>query len=265
MNNEIIKTQIWKVGRMVGILLAIFLAIVSIKEFKSISYVGRDTTVADTITVTGKGESISIPDIATFSFSVTETAKTVEDAQTKATNKINSTLKALKDNKIEDKDVKTLSYSINPHYDYVEGSCVSGACRPGKSILTGYDVSQSIQVKVWDIKKAGGLFSTIGSLDVQNVGGLTFSIDDIDKVKEEARDIAIADARMKAVKLAKELGVKLVRITNFIDAKDEPVFPFPMDGMYGGEAVKTASVSTPNIPAGEQKISSRVSITYEIR
>ncbi len=260
MNNENLKVRVWKVGLAVGILLCLFLAVISVKAWKSI---GNDP-IMNAISVTGKGEAVSIPDIATFSFGVTETAKMVDEAQTKATNKINSALKALKDAGVEDRDIKTTSYNINPHYEYIQTLCIGGgSC--GKSTLTGYDVSQTIEVKVRDLKKAGALFATIGALDVQNVNGLTFSIDEIDTVKAEARELAIKDAKKKAKELSKELGVRLVRITSFYDQGEEPIY-------YGREAlggdmmsVKTASAPAPQVPAGEQKITSRVSITYEIR
>lgn len=257
--------RLWKIGVTVGVLLAVFLAVISIKEFKSISYVGKDTPIMNFITVNGKGETVSIPDIATFSFGVTETGKLVNEAQDKATTKINAALKALKDSGVEDKDVKTTSYNINPHYEYIDGGYSAGVYRPSKQTLTGYDVSQTIQVKVRDLKKAGALFATIGSLDVQNVNGLTFSIDDIDKVKAEAQKIAITNAQAKADKLAEQLGVRLVRITSFYDNSDQPTYGYGADMMNAKVSSVMAPQVAPSIPSGEQKVISNVSITYEIQ
>lgn len=254
----------WKAGLVVGVLLSIFLLVLSVKGLKEINYVGKDTPVVNAITVTGKGELVSIPDIATFSFSVNETAKDVTEAQTKATTKINATLKALKDNGVLDRDIKTTSYNINPHYEYQQLGCTNGYCPGGKSVLTGYDVSQTIEVKVRDLKKAGALFATIGSLNVQNVNGLNFSIDDIDKVKADARELAIKDAKDKAQKLAGDLGVRIVRITNFYDQSDESVY-YGRDMVMESAMIKTAIAPAPEVPTGEQKVTSRVSITYEIR
>ena len=260
------KEKLLKMGRLVGIFLVIFLAIISIKQLKSIDYVGKDTPIMNSISVNGKGESISVPDIATFSFSVTETAKTVKEAQTKATEKINNALKAVKAGGVAEKDIKTLSYNINPHYEYTQPACTSFGCPGGKSVLTGYDVAQSIEVKVRDLAKAGDLFDTIGTAGIQTVNGLSFTIDDIDSVKAVARERAIADAKTKAEKIAKDLGVRLVRITSFYDSSGD------MPYLYGrGEAMSADVVSmknqaaAPQVPTGEQKITSTVSITYEIR
>jgi uncharacterized protein YggE len=222
------------------------------------------------ITVNGKGETVSIPDVATFSFSVTENAKLVDEAQEKATTKINNTLKALRDGGVEEKDIKTISYNINPHYEYNQPVCPLGAysCPTGKQTLTGYDVSQTIEVKIRDLKKAGALFSTVGSMGVQNVNGLSFAIDDIESVKAEARELAIENAQEKAQLLSRQLGVRLVRITSFYDQSDEQIYygrDMLMNEAYGGVKTAIAPAALPEIPAGEQKITSRVSITYEIR
>ncbi len=122
-------------------------------------------------------------------------------------------------------------------------------------------------MKVRDLKKAGSLFSTIGALDVQNVNGLTFSIDDLDEEKAEARELAIENAKSKAKDLASQLGVKLVRISSFYDQSDEPIYyGRGGDMMAETSMVKNAAVApAPQVPTGEQKVTARVSITYEIR
>ncbi len=265
MNNENIKSNVWKAGFAVAILLAVFLLILSIKEIKRIPYVGRDVPIMNAITVSGKGEAVSVPNVATFSFGVTETAKTVGEAQIQATTKTNNALKALKDAKIEDKDIKTIAYTINPHYEYQNGPCTVNYCQSGKSTLTGYDVSQTIEVKVRKLDDAGAIFTKIGELGVQNVSGLSFSIDDIETVKGQARELAIENAKQKAEDLSRKLGVKLVRITSFYDQTDDQVY-YGRDAMMSESAnVKVAAMPVPSIPSGEQKVTARVSITYEIR
>jgi uncharacterized protein len=237
--------------------------VVSIKQLKSI---GSDSLITNTISVNGKGESISIPDVATFSFSVTETAKTVQGAQEKTTVKTNNTLKSIKAGGVAEKDIKTLSYSINPHYEYNQVACTQYVCPPGRSVLTGYDVSQTIEVKVRDLSKAGALFEAIGSTGVQNVNGLNFSIDNIESVKTIARAEAIKNAKAKAQKIAKELGVRLVKVTSFYDSSDDQPYIYSRDESLdmGGIMTMKASVA-PSIPQGEQKVTAYVTITYEIR
>jgi uncharacterized protein len=258
------QERVWKVGVLVGVLLAIFLAVVSIKELKSIGYVGKSETQTNTISVNGKGEEVSIPDIATFSFSVTETGKTVTEAQEKATTKINATLKAVRDGGVDDKDIKTLSYQINPKYEYQNFPCSQYSCPPQKTTLTGYEVSQTIEVKIRDIKEAGELFTTIGSNGAQNISGLNFTIDDIETVKAKAREKAIKDAREKADVIANQLGVRLVRITSFSENTASPYF-YARDMVGVSNQAAPEKAPSPEVPAGEQEIVSNVSVTYEIK
>lgn len=260
------QEQVWKIGKWVGIFLVIFLAVISLKELRSISYVGKNIPVSATIVVSGKGEKVSIPDIATFSFGVNETAKTVKEAQDAATKKINEALAAVKAGGVEQKDIKTLSYSINPHYEYNQPVCISQySCPPGKSVMTGYDVNQTIQVKVRDLSKAGELFDLIGKTGIQTVNSLAFSIDDIDSVRAVARADAIVKAKAKAEKIAKDLGVKLVKIVSFSDSSDEGMYNVYSPMAYDGAIRTTKQSIAPAIPTGEQKVTANVSITYEIR
>lgn len=252
----------WRVFIWVGIMLIAFLGAISIKEIKSISYVGKDIPMTNTISVSGTGDALALPDVAAFSFTVTENAKTVAEAQSKATDKINNALKALKNTGVSDKDVKTTSYNINPRYEYQDVLCGQYGCPPGKSVLTGYEVSEGVNVKVRDLDKAGSVLSLIGSLNVQNVNSLVFSIDKPESVQAEARSKAIGNARAKAEELAKELGVSLTRITGFYESNSARPMIY---GMGGGKTAVNSVSATPEIPSGEQKVTSDVNITYEIK
>lgn len=259
------KDSLFQVATVLGWLLCVLVLIFAFKQFGTSGGRHGVNDPISTISVSGIGEKSAVPDIATFSLTVTENAKTVAEAQAKATTKTNAAIKSLRDAGIADKDIKTSGYNINPRYEYVNGVCTSTICNPGKSVLTGYEVSQSIEVKVRDLAKAGDILTSIGSLGVQNVNGLNFTIEDINAAKAEAQAIAISDAKVKADKLARSLGVSIVRITSFGDTTTDPSYYY-----RGGVAMDMASAQSvkapsPELPAGETKIISNVNITYEIR
>ncbi len=258
-----IPSRFWTVATGLLGILFIFVLILAIQHMKEIRYVGSADTTS-TINVEGSSNVVAVPDIATFTFTVSETAKTVGDAQAKATTKTNAALKALRDQGIADKDIATQSYNISPQYEYQTQVCPTGSyCPGGKSVLTGYDVSQSIEVKVRDLTKAGTILTSIGSLGVQNVNSLSFSVDEPTKVQADARNKAIAAAKAKADVLAKQLGVRLVRIVSF--SENSGNYPRPMYNVYGKGMDAAVAQSAPEIPTGEQKVTSTVNITYEIQ
>jgi len=244
--------------------LALFLAVGVISELKGLRFIGTGVPATNTISVTGEGEVFAVPDMGTFSVTVQEEAKEVQDAQEVATEKVNEIIAFLKGEEVEEKDIKTTDYSVYPQYDYLQETCREGYCPPGRQELRGFQVSQTLTVKVRDTKKAGELLSGVGSLGASQVSGLSFTIDDEDELKAEARNMAIEDAQTKAAELANQLNVQLVRIVGFYE--NDYGYPVPYAyGMGGDVAIRAEAVKVaPEIPVGENKIVSSVSVTYEI-
>ena len=135
-------------------------------------------------------------------------------------------------------------------------------CPPGKQVLTGYTANESITVKIRDIDSVGDIMQGLGTTGVSDLNGPNFAIDKEDALKTEARKKAIDDAKAKAEVLAKDLGIRLGKITSFSENGNYPV-------MYATNAVMKDSVGAAPAPAvipkGENTISSDVTITYEIR
>ncbi len=242
-------------------ILIAFVAIKTIGEIKAISQSGKAPMAVNSISVSGKGEVLTTPDIATFSFTVSEEAPIVSDAQKKATEKMNAILDYVKKSNVMDKDVKTLSYSIYPRYDYINATYMSA----GKQVLSAYVVSQTIEIKVRKMEEAGNLLTGIGEFGATNVSGLSFSVDKQDELAAEAREKAIVDAREQAEKLAESLGVNLGDITSFYESSPYPISPLYYSRDVMMSAVGGEKAAAPQLPGGENTITSNVTITYEIK
>ena len=247
-------------------MLGLFLVVLAISELKEYRFIGSGVMASNTISVSGEGEMFAVPDTAEFSVTVQEMAKDVATAQNAATKKINAIIEYLKDADVEEKNIKTINYSVYPQYEWNERvACPAGSgyCPPGRQVLTGFQVSQTLNVKVKDTTKAGELLAGVGSKGASEVSGLSFTIADENALKSEAREKAIADAQMKAEELAEQLGVSIVRVVGF----DESSGGGPI--MYGRDmvmsVVESKAASAPQVPTGENKIVSNVNVTYEIR
>jgi uncharacterized protein YggE len=274
MNESLQHPQVSRMLRLVSYVLGIvfvFGIAKTVNEFKKGMYIGRDVSVQSTISVSGEGEVFAKPDIATFSFTVTESSKVVADAQKLAEDKVSAALDSVKKSGVEEKDIKTLSYTINPKYEYYYQAqpmiaCTSTYCPtvPVKQPkIIGYEVSQTIEVKVRKIADAGTILSDVGAANVSNVSGLTFSIDKEDNVRAEARDKAIRQAREKAEVLAKSLGVSLVRVISYSEGRNYPMY-YAKEAMGMSMDAATAAPAV-SVPTGENQIMSNVTVTYEIR
>lgn len=216
-----------------------------------------------TINVLGTGEVTSKPDVAQFSFSVRGEGADAAMAQEKSGTVINALNAYLKEQGVEDRDIKTENYTLNPKYKYEQKPCLMGSyCPPANPVIDGFEVSQTITVKVRKIDTAGTLLTGVGSKGATDISGLTFTVDSDEKLKADARELAIADAKVQADKLAIALGVKLVRMISYYE--DMPMMPYSgapmMDSAMGAKSFESVAV-----PTGENKVVSQVNLTYEIR
>lgn len=252
------------------VILVLILSVVSLGAYSYSTYKQSKYIFGgqNTVSVAGKGEIFAKPDLATFSFSVDAEAPDAAAAQEKSATAINAIYEYLKGNGVEEKDIKTSGYALNPKYRWEQAACTPyGGCPQGKQILEGYQVNQTITVKVRDTAKAGDLISNVGENGATNISGLSFTIDDDEKLKREARELAIKDARENAKKLADDLGVRLGRMVSYYEDQGYPTPMYDMAQSYRGESAgmsKDASFA-PSLPSGENTITSNVTIIYELR
>jgi len=247
-------------------LLSAFLLIKIVGDFKKLPNIGREIYPQSTISVSGTGEVYAIPDIATFNFSVVELGSTVVEAQEKADQKMSKSLAVIRQLGVEDKDIKTTGYNVYPKYEWNQVACITYPCPAGKNVLKGYEISQTITVKVRDTEKVADLVTKVGATEVSNISGVEFTIDDKDKYVSEAREEAITEAKTKAKELAKQLGVRLGKIMYYNENGNHPMYYNEKAIGLGGDAmVSSVMPARAELPTGENKIISDISITYEIK
>jgi hypothetical protein len=231
----------------------------------NLRYIGAGLTATDTISVSGHGEYLAVPDTAQFTFSVVSDKTTVADAQADATTKANAITSYLKAQGIADADIQTTDYEVTPQYSYDTKACAPGIyCPPSQGTLTGYEVTQTTTVKVHDTTKAGTLLAGVGQNGASNVSSLQFTFADPNAPQAQARDKAIADAKSKADALAKSLGVSLVRVVSFNENGSGYPQPVMYAAMGAGSSASAKSIA-PDISVGQNNVTDDVTITYEIR
>ena len=240
----------------VGIALVVFLASLTRNSMRTYDYIGKTPDNKDRITISGEGKVTAKPDVALVSIGVISESVTVAQAQKDNTDKMNSIISALKSQfSIADKDIQTSNYSINPKYDW----------STHVQRIVGYSVSQNVNVKVRNFEKIGDIIARAGELGSNNVNGPSFTIDDPEVYRAQAREKAIAQAKEKADTLANQVGIKLGRIVNFSEGSAGGYYPVPMmDTLSSGEMM-AKSVAAPTIESGSQDVQVSVSVSYEIK
>lgn len=217
--------------------------------------IGKPADVRDTLAISGTAKLSVKPDIARMSLGVISTGKTVAETQKQNTDKMNAITSAVKAFDVKDEDIQTSNYSISPQYDWTDN----------RQILRGYQVSQQLSVKIRDLDKVGDILAKAGELGSNQVGGISFEVDDSVALQKQAREKAIADAKEKAGVLAKSLGVQLGKVVSF--SEDSGSYPMPMMyNSYEKAAFDTVgSAPSPDIQSGSLDVSKTVSIVFEIK
>jgi uncharacterized protein YggE len=235
------------------LVLILFVGMLTVNEFKKGKYIGQD--VQNTVSVSAMGEVYAKPDLALISFSVVTEEKTVADALAKNSESMNKIIDFLKDSGLEDKDLKTTTFRITPRYEWHKSEIPPYP--EGERVLVGYEVTQSLQVKIRDMSNIGALIEGAADAGANTVGSLEFTFEDEDEFKKQAREIAINKAKTKAEELAKQLGVSLGRVTGFNESSVSPIF-------YRAEESSALGGAAPGVETGENLVQSSVTITYEI-
>ena len=101
----------------------------------------------------------------------------------------------------------------------------------------------------------------MGALGVQT-SDVTNFVDNIELSKQYAREQAIQKAKIQADDIADSLGVRLGKITSFSENTNGG-YPYPI--MMSAKSADNTEVAPVNLPTGETKITSDVTITYSIK
>lgn len=252
-----------KSGFVLLVMGSVFLLVLSINQVRSGQYIGQADKYQNTVNVSGSGEVFAIPDTAEFTFTVTDEAESVAQAQESVTQRANDITSFLQDSGVAETDLQTTGYSVNPRYEYEETTEIPRPPR-GERTLAGYEVSQTTKVTVRETDQVGSLLSGIGQRDVSSVSNVSFTVDDKEGVQEEARNKAITNAKEKAQRLADQLGVRLGDVVNFSESSSQPQYRYEMADTAAGRG-GDAMASTPDISPGENRITSNVDVTFEIQ
>jgi uncharacterized protein len=187
-----------------------------------------------TITVTGTGSVETVPDRATFFFSVTSSAESAKAALAKNEAAADAVVAALKSGA----KVQTSGLSVEPRLD-----------DKGATIV-GYTASTTVTADA-ELAKIGGLIDAAVAAGADTVSGPSFSRSDREALYRAALKDAVAEARTKAAALAEAAGSALGEVKSLTEG-DQSFQPIPLAG----------DMAAAKLEPGTQTIEATVTVTY---
>jgi uncharacterized protein YggE len=214
-----------------------------------------DTRAIPAIVVTGEGVATVTPDIAIVTSGVVTRAETAGEALSANSAAMDKVLATLKAAKVADRDMGTSGLSVQPQYDYGDGS--SGSKAPK---LVGYEVRNTVTIRARDLDGLGALLDKLVAAGSNQIEGLVFDVADRSKSLNEARRSAVADAREKAELFAEAAKAKLGAV---IGIEDQEISDAPVRQFTARAKAMDAAAAVP-IARGEQELRARVSIRWAL-
>ncbi len=201
-----------------------------------------------TVSVVGEGRVLVQPDVANVSLGVESTAPTLSEAQADAATRMQAVVDAIVAQGVARDDIRTTRLGVNPVYDNRDASQ-----------LRGYRATNSVQVRVRDLGRVGAIVDAVTAAGANRVDGISFAIDNPEVPKDQARALALANARAKAEQLASLAGMRIVGVKAIIES-DAAARPVPMTR----EAAPAAQAAAPAPPVepGTQEVRTQLSVVY---
>lgn len=210
-------------------------------------------TTPSTVQVSGQGTVNMTPDTASISIGVEAVKPTLAEAQAEATQKMTAVINTIKAAGIDEKDIQTTNYSVNVIQDNSSSSDSTPAT------IKGFDVSNTVNVTVRDLKKVGSLLDSVVAQGANNIYGISFYVNDPSAAASQARTQAVQDAQKKAGEYAAALGMTVGRVVSVTETSS----PAPV-AREMASAAPSAAASVP-VQAGSLQISVNVNITFELQ
>lgn len=202
------------------------------------------------IYVTGRATVTTSPDIAITQIGVQTFNREVEPAVDENNRKSEAVIAALRAQGVAEKDIRTTSFNIYPQRDYKGDNNYE---------IVGYQVNNTVMATLRDLDSVGRTLQAAIEAGANNISGISFTLDDPEPFKDEARTKAIEDARRRAEIMAEAAGIELGNVISISETSS------PGYIMSSGVAYDEAMVrSEVPIEPGELELAVQVSMVFAI-
>lgn len=208
------------------------------------------TEQINTVTASGNGHAYAAPDEATMNFGVTRRNSDAKKALSQASDAAEKITAAIAKKGVDKKDVQTSNVSVYPQQTE----------QGGKLVVTGYEASIQVTVKVREIGDLGSIISAANDAGSDTISGPSFTVAEDSPYRDEAIAEAVADARTAAEAMAKAADKSVGEVLN-ISSSNVNVPIFARDEAYAGaRGAKSVPIET-----GQLEITADVTVVFELK
>ncbi len=247
-----------RTGFIQGIVVFFVLLFVFAKWGPAINFNTISQTKGEPLVVTGEGKVFVTPDIAKVTIGIQENGTSLKTIQENVNKKSKALTDAVENLGVKKEDIRTVSYNLYPQYDYLTSTT---------NRIVGYQISTNYEIKVRDFDKVNDILTAATSVGANAIGSVSFEVnEETEKAKlQEARDLAVTEAKTKAEGLSKAAGVTLGKVINVSESQGSDVIrPFYAAGETSLDSAGK-SATPANIQPGQTEIGVTVSLSYEVR
>ncbi len=207
---------------------------------------------APTLAVSGTGEVSVAPDMATLRIGVESRADTAAAAVSANNEAAQAVIATIKEQGVAPEDIQTANFTVSPVYDQQSFQ------RPEGPQVIGYQATNQVVAQLRDLDTLPALLdATVGS-GANRIDGLAFGLADNTAVTDQARRLAVQDARRKAELYAEAAGVKLGPIRSIGETGGGPL------PIYD-RAMRAEAASSVPIERGQTTVTATVQMAWEIK
>jgi uncharacterized protein YggE len=213
----------------------------------------QQSAAPSSIRVTGVATVTAKPDRAHVDVGVVTQAPQSQTAASQNAQRLDAVLAALHKALGPGVDVRTISYSLNPDYQYHPNG--------GQPSISGYTATNVVRITLDDLGKIGNVIDTATQAGANRVPSIEFALRDEQATRVQALKEAAGKARAEADALAGALGLKVIRILTVEEGGPVAV---PLRTLSMAEARAGPMAVTTPVQPGTIDVTANVTLTVEV-
>lgn len=160
---------------------------------------------ASVITVQGTAQILADPDLVSVTANASVSAGSVAGAQEEMSRIVSAATQKLLELGVLDEDVVTTNYSYHPRYNYETNT------------LTGYEANHTLEITCRDVEMLDSVIGALTDSGFSNIYSVNYNVSARSELYQQALDLAIQRAELKALRMAQTSGLTITGIESITE------------------------------------------------